>query len=167
MTKTLSLWRHAKAHAEHAHGQDHARTLSELGEADAAFVARQIREHHWLPQVILCSTSTRTRQTRAALSSTLATELYDTLYLASAEQLLQQIHLADDAVQHVMVIGHNPGFHKLACDLMALKQACPHAKLLREKFPTSACAMLQFEIDSWHEMRERSGDLLRVIHPRH
>lgn len=63
--KTLILLRHAKAEA----GQDdHARPLAERGVEEAKRMGAHMAEHGIVPLKILCSTSTRTRQTLDSLS---------------------------------------------------------------------------------------------------
>ncbi len=62
---------------------------------------------------VLCSTSTRTRQTCAGIADlflpSTAYHFLDSLYHASAETVLEEIRLLPDTTQSVFIIAHNPG----------------------------------------------------------
>ena len=69
------------------------------------------------PDVVLVSPSRRTPETLAALEpwdDTPLVEQLETLYLATAPQLLAILRGVNETVRSVMLIGHNPGMHELA-----------------------------------------------------
>jgi len=73
----------------------------------------------WVPDVVLSSTATRTRQTWAAVSEQLAPEAPVTflpkLYLSGRRTVLPL--LAVQSAETVMLVGHNPGWETLASTL--------------------------------------------------
>ena len=105
-----------------------------------------------LPQQVLCSSAVRTRETLANLGVSLPTILSEKLYLASAGDMLAQLQQCDNAVQHVMIIGHNPGMHELVVRLMEDAKSEEDIKRLALKFPTCALAQLSISLPSWKEL---------------
>jgi len=156
--RRLILVRHAKAVEPDVAG-DHARTLSARGKADAAALGVWMGEQNMWPEHVLCSTATRTRETLAGLGKNLVTNFSDKLYLASAGDLLAQIHAAEDAVANLMVLAHNPGLHGLLALLVGEYVHEEDADRVMLKFPTSACAVLTFEAENWVALAPQEAKL--------
>ena len=136
-------------------GDDHGRALNPRGVEDATALGR------WLatqvpPGQVFCSTARRTRETLAAFHQNWPTILRDKLYLASAGELLAQIHSADDAVCDLMLIAHNPGMHGLLALLAGEYAHERDAERVTMKFPTSACAMLTTDTAHWRDIGPHS-----------
>src|SRR5690606_20684687 len=71
------------------------------------------------PDLLVTSPARRTRQTADALALAMgipASRMQDErrLYLAPAETILEHIRLTEPSVQHLMIVGHNPGLSDLA-----------------------------------------------------
>lgn len=123
----LTLLRHAKSSWADDNLSDHDRPLNARGERDAPMMAKRLLSRGCVPDAILCSSALRTRQTAAAILSTMKLldaqlHIIDALYLASPGDLVSAIDQADASVKHLMVIGHNPGLEVLAS---ALNQQIP------------------------------------------
>ena len=159
--RRLILIRHAKAVEEDVAG-DHARGLSERGQADAAALGQWLGEQGLMPNLVLCSTATRTRQTLAALGSNIPTILSDKLYLASANDMLAQIQATDDAVHTLIVVAHNPGTHALAGLLVQDCSNDDDADTLLLKFPTSGCAVMHVAAARWKDVAPTSAHLVKL-----
>jgi phosphohistidine phosphatase len=117
------------------------------------------------PQLVLCSTARRARETLARIEPALgrgAVKVERQLYLAGADALTDRLRRVPDRVDSVLVIGHNPGMHELALAL-AGSSASP---ALRAKFPTGALATLDLGIDSWRELEAECGELRGFVRPR-
>ncbi len=132
----LLLLRHAPAERARPGAPDHERPLSDPGRADAAAIGETMAERGERPDVVLCSTSQRTRQTWGLLHPELPQapeprflrELYDGgNYLA----VLQRD--GGDAAS-LLLIGHNPTIHELAMLLADSSEAADGAPL-RRGFP--------------------------------
>jgi phosphohistidine phosphatase len=122
------------------------------------------------PDLILCSTAIRTRQTLAPLIHRLAAPappilLEKGLYLAPETTLLARLRKAPDGAATVLMIGHNDGIWRLAEALAGRGRADPLA-LLREKFPTGALATLKAPIERWSDLAAGSAELLSYVRPR-
>ncbi|MCP9625723.1 histidine phosphatase family protein [Rhodopseudomonas palustris] len=169
--RRLILLRHAKTETDAPTGKDHDRRLEERGRADAAAMAEWLSEQRLVPDQVLVSTATRTRQTWDILSGLFAAgtepqvEHLPELYSASAAQLLQAIHEVSAGINRLMLVGHNPGLHELA---LGLTCGCNEAdrKLLSGNMPTSAIAVIDFPIADWADARFGTGKLQHFVSPK-
>ena len=122
------------------------------------------------PDLILCSTATRTRQTLAPLVKALGAPtppiaLEKDLYLAGEDALLERLKALPDEVQTVLLIGHNDGIGQLAGALAGQGRASELADL-REKYPTGALAHLRMHRGPWSALAPGSCELLAFVKPR-
>ena len=145
--KVLILFRHAKA--EEGHGkQDHERELTPRGRRDARAAGAWLHEHGLGPELVLCSTSARTRQTwqeaegGGACGETV--EYDETVYAGGYESVLRTVRESAGEAQVVLVVGHNPTMAALASGL-AEGNGSPQAhECLAAGFPTSTVAVLRY-----------------------
>lgn len=140
--KLLTLLRHAKSSWQDSNQSDHDRPLNDRGLRDAPDMAQRLLEAKCTPDKILCSTAQRTRETAQHViqAHSLPADVIqfdDALYLASAGTLLEFIEHTKDTVNHLMIIGHNPGLEVLG---RQMHNAAP------SQLPT--CAVLHFAIHS-------------------
>lgn len=156
-TRRLSILRHAKA-AE-GDGDDHARKLNDRGAKDATRMGAFITQKSMIPELVICSTAARTRTTLAALNLDVPTMLAARAYLASPGELLSLIQESDDAVQHILLIGHNPGLHALVAALAGEYAHQADEQLIGLKFPTCTFASLQLPIPRWKDLKPGAGRL--------
>jgi phosphohistidine phosphatase len=168
--KTLLLLRHAKSAWSDPRLDDHDRPLNGRGERAAKAMADHIAREGPRPDLILCSTAMRTRQTLAPLVKRLGgpvppISLENGLYLASEEVLLAHIRAVANGVPTVLLIGHNDGIGQLAADLAGSGPSEPLAAL-REKYPTGALAVLHLPDGPWSDLTVGSGKLLDFVRPR-
>ncbi len=99
------------------------------------------------PDFVLCSSAVRTQETAALFLPALgvalpeaAIKLDTRIYEASVSMLLEAIADTPDHVQHVLVIGHNPGMETLSEALVA--GSVSH-------MPTSAAACFDVDTPGW------------------
>jgi phosphohistidine phosphatase len=167
--KRLLLLRHAKSSWDGPAGEDHERPLNRRGEKAAERIGAWLRERRITPDLVLCSTAKRTRQTLDGLmpfaGATPAVELLPSLYLAAPPAILERIRKVPDENDSVMVIGHNPGFEQLATLLAGDGEAVALAQLAK-KFPTGTLADLRFDIKQWREVTPNEGRLAAFVRPR-
>ncbi len=166
--KHLLLFRHAKSSWANMDLLDFDRPLNERGMQAAQNMANYLSQHLPLPDVILCSTAQRTRQTLSALLQVYAhpvdIALRRSLYHASEDVLIDEI--AKAGIHDVlMLVGHNPGLEMCAHALCGA--GAEHLRLdMAAKFPTAACAHLTFDISDWAEIKQTKGKLADFIKPR-
>jgi phosphohistidine phosphatase len=158
----LELLRHAKSSWADPEVVDHDRPLNARGRSAAALVGRRLHDEGPRPELVLCSSATRARQTLELLHLGPAADVMieDQLYGASAATLLDRLRTVPAQVGTVLLIGHNPGIEDLtrALDRKGLAAV--------EKFPTAALAVLGFGIRSWGQLDPGTGHLGSFFTPR-
>lgn len=167
---TLSLLRHAKSNWDDATLDDFDRPLSKRGANAAPEMGRAIRELKLKPDLVLCSAAVRTRATVALVLLELGPPppevRYDeALYLASPKEMLSHIRKIENKVRNVLLVGHNPGMHALALELIGAAKREDMAQLAT-KFPTAALANITFELDNWRDVKAGLGHLVVFMTPR-
>jgi phosphohistidine phosphatase len=167
--KRLFLLRHAKTEqANKDTPADAERALTERGRTEASVVGREMHKRGYAPDLILCSPSRRTRQTlelaNAELGSSAKIDYVPTIYAAGARQLLALFQGLPAAVREPLTVGHNPGFED--CLSLLLKRGEQASGKDKDKFPTGALAVLQFEISDWGKLSPHSGTLVDFIRPK-
>ncbi|HWC62701.1 MAG TPA: histidine phosphatase family protein [Rhizomicrobium sp.] len=169
--KRLYLLRHAKAVPSEPSLDDHARELTVRGMHDAGAMARYLRKNGFIPDLMLISTSARTRQTADLVLREIGAkaDYRDALYLAEAGKILGMVQAVAQGVEGLMVVGHNPGLEELA-GLLArepVRRKERHRRdVLEEKFPTAALAVLDFDIAKWREIQPGTGKLTDFVRPK-
>ena len=164
--RTLTLIRHAKSAWDDPDLDDHARPLAERGRRDATAVGRVLAERRIQPDLVLCSSAERTRQTwrRAERAGARAAEVSyeDRVYDASSYALLRLVNSVPSEVGSLMLIGHAPGLPELA-ERLGIESTSEPARRMRLKFPTSGLAVFAVTVP-WAELHEAS--LLDFVVPR-
>lgn len=166
--KTLILLRHAKSSWDDASLDDHDRPLADRGRRAAPAMAAHLHDQGFTPELVLCSTAVRTRETLELVTDELDSppvEYDPGLYLAGPGRLLRTVRATDDDVRSVMVIGHNPGIHTFALGLCD-RSTGSDLRRLEKKFPTAAVAVLKFNVDSWAEIDQGKGRLVEFMRPK-
>jgi phosphohistidine phosphatase len=118
---TLSLLRHAKSSWKDPALADHERPLNTRGQAEAPVMGKAMTKHGLDPDLVLCSTARRTRDTLALVLPELKTEpkvIYeDGLYHGTSAEMLGILHEVGAGVGQVLLVGHNPDLAQIVYDL--------------------------------------------------
>jgi phosphohistidine phosphatase len=163
--KLLTLIRHAKAVEATVLEDDHERTLRGRGRRAATELGRQLAETP--PDLILCSTSARTRQTVACATAAWPHSppiRYERgLYLVGAAQLLRRIEQIESEFSSAWLVGHNPGMHDLARQLAGRAAGAERFPELAQRFPTSARAVFKVDADRWRDLVHAKLELVEFV----
>ncbi|MEI2826085.1 MAG: histidine phosphatase family protein [Dermatophilaceae bacterium] len=146
-SRLVMLLRHAKA--EHTIGVgDHERRLISRGRRDAAAVGEWLLAQKLEPQLVICSTAMRTRQTWDALDhvgvSAAEVEYARGVYSAGAAGVLKLVREADPAMRSILVVGHEPTMSILAERLSEGQGDDDALAEIQSGFPTSGIAVLRY-----------------------
>lgn len=168
--RTLTLYRHAKSTWEDLSLDDMDREINQRGEKAAKAMGAYMAEQNISPNIVLCSSAKRTRQTLELTQPFFATEpttlFEDKLYLAEPEDLMSEIEKTDNSHEHVMVLAHNPGLHILALSLTP-KEDKNSRDLLKENFPTAAIAVFDFDdLNAWSDIQNQKSKLRLYMRPK-
>lgn len=168
--KCLLLLRHAKA--EQTGKDDHARELTKRGRKDAARMGAWLHKHYAI-DLVLCSTSVRTRETWELVAEELGdppkVEFVKAVYLATERAMLSVIQGTTDKANTLMLIGHNPGTEEIAASLTRASSSEDEQKrlgMLIEKYPTAALAALEFDAANWRDVKPGWGNLANFVRPK-
>ncbi|MEU8800719.1 histidine phosphatase family protein [Spirillospora sp. NPDC048819] len=144
----VTVLRHAKAVAGLGIA-DIDRTLNDRGRRDAAAAGEWLRANDLVPELVLCSTSARTRETLALLDVDAEVSFESGIYDNDPDGLLALVAQTPDDVGRLLLVGHNPSVHQLVHDLTG---SAP------DSFPTCAFAVIDLP-GAWADVRPGAGTL--------
>lgn len=167
---TLSILRHAKSSRDNPRMPDIERPLNERGRTAAPLIGAFLAREKLVPELVLCSTSVRTRETAGLLFGSISqaarppVQFESVLYLASGRTLLGRVRKGGDG-RHLMIIGHNPGLQMLALELIGEGEEAL-ISAIEQKLPTAALVVVRFDVAGWADVRAGSGMLARYVTPK-
>ncbi|GAA4104171.1 histidine phosphatase family protein [Streptomyces hundungensis] len=157
----IVLLRHAKA--DWPEVSDHDRPLAERGRADAPAAGRRLAATGIAPDLALCSSAVRTRETWKLavheLSQRPRTVYEERMYEASLGELIALVNETPEDVGDLLLIGHNPGMHAMADALASDADGDALSRMNRSGFPTSSIAVLSFN-GSWKSVEHGVATLV-------
>ena len=159
-TRRLIVMRHAKA-GDLPGGPDLERALTPRGMADATRAGQWLAGQGYLPDAVIVSSARRARQTWRQVSAEFTdygvrAHKAESLYEATAGDLLEFVRGTADQASMLMDVGHNPPAGSLA-------DALTGGGLSR--FPTSAIAVIGFS-GPWSRLNPGDGSLIASWTPR-
>lgn len=167
--RRLFLLRHAKSSWQTEGQDDFDRPLSGRGRKSAPVMGAFLRDTDIAPDLILCSTACRARETLGLVLPYLRGEatiqLEDRLYLASAAKLHARLKQLDGSWQRVMVVAHNPGLQELAL-MLSTEDETDNRRAVETKLPTGALVQIDCPVTRWSSLARHSGQLARLATPR-
>lgn len=158
--KTLILIRHAKSSWEFD-VIDHERPLNKRGYKDSKLVSEYVAERNLRPDLVLVSDATRTRLTADAFIQALPISLEKVqynhdLYDFSGYNLTKVIKNCPDAINQLMVFGHN---HAITAFVNT------YGSKYIDNVPTCGVVIIDFDIPNWKSLKQ--GITREVIFPKH
>lgn len=156
---TLNLIRHAKTNQVSPTGSDFDRALLDKGVSQANVLGNYLRTHHIALGKIICSSATRTQQTRSIICQhqyeSCDYEFSKKLYLSSHAQILDVIGQSGKGESTVTIIGHNEGISELASYLSG---EFIHLR-------TAEMISLTFPFESWDYLVRGTGVIIFQYRP--
>ena len=145
--KRLTLIRHANADWKDARVPDFDRPLNRRGLSEAEAIGKLLLEQELVPDLLLASAARRTQQTAEIIVRKLSltprrVKAVELLYLAPLEDILALAQNTGPKVQHLAIVGHNPGLSELA------KELAP-AGITVADLTTGAACTLTFTASTW------------------
>ncbi|MBD3729671.1 MAG: histidine phosphatase family protein [Sphingomonadales bacterium] len=164
--KILGILRHAKSDWDDSAKRDFDRGLNGRGQRGAELIGRHIRDHGIKWDKVIASPAERVKATLEIGLPELDVTWDKQLYLASPQTILDILREEGGDADRVLVSGHNPGLQEL---LFALIPPANENDLFHEavrKFPTAAYAVVELDIDDWHDLSGDCGKLVHFARPR-
>ncbi len=157
----LYLLRHAKSDWSGEFASDRERRLAPRGRRAAATIGRFLGAIGQAPDAVFTSPAVRARSTvelaADAGSWSCDVEVVDRLYGGSPEELLTAVQGADDAIERLMLAGHEPVWSESVGRLIG----CAEVRMV-----TAATARVDLPIDRWSEAKFGIGTLVWLCTPK-
>jgi Phosphohistidine phosphatase SixA len=171
--KRLVFLRHAKAIPASPDLEDRDRRLADRGRSDAIRMGQFLNEEGAVPELALCSSALRTRETLdlvlPQLSAAPTVRHLPELYLARWLTIVNLVRQVRDKADTLLLVGHNPGLEeavkKFARPPGDTKTRKLH-QLLDAEYPPAAVAILEFDVEMWSAVERGEGELLNFVRPR-
>ena len=165
--KTLHVLRHAKSSWNNPGLSDHDRPLNKRGRQTAETIAAYFRQAKIAPDLVICSTAVRARQTLGPIAKARKPPkvvIQRGIYEGMQQTIWEQLRNLPNSSKCVLLIGHNPSLHDLALTLVDAELG----KLLPPqggKFPTGAIASLRIK-GAWKALEPHEAVLFSYKTPK-
>lgn len=140
--------------------RDFERPLKDRGRKAAKRIGKHLKREKLNEPIVVCSPAVRTRETADIVlkHAGLRVEVRfdERIYEASLRDLVQVVSEIPDNKQVAILIGHNPGFEELLAYLTGEGR----------RMPTCALAKINFEVESWKDIKEDQGRLEWFVTPK-
>jgi phosphohistidine phosphatase len=166
--KRLFVLRHAKSSWDDPGLDDHERPLAPRGRRAVESIASHLSARGIEPEVVLCSSSRRTRETLDGIATGGEHVIEESLYAATCEEVLARLRELPEGVSSAMLIGHNPAVQMLVLRLTNHDSDGtddPERDAVKRKFPTGALATLAFNC-AWSELAPGCARLEEFTSPK-
>lgn len=153
--KKLILIRHAKSSWENPDWTDYERPINKRGLRDAPFMAELLNKKNIKPDLMLCSTAKRAKETAYFFINTLEVPLekiqYELgIYEMGTKFIINLLSKLDDSIDQVILIGHNPDITSMATYFSGE---------FFDNIPTCGIVSIIFEFDEWEKITSNNGVL--------
>jgi phosphohistidine phosphatase len=166
--RRLLLLRHAKTERAQPGERDRDRKLTKRGRDDAPLIGAYMARHDLVPDLALVSPATRAQETWVLVADCFAeapkTVSEERIYNADPQKLVDVLAETDGA-KSLVLVGHNPGLHDLAVQLIASGDVEARERIA-EGLPTSGLIVIDLAFDDWSRLHPHSGRLERFVSPR-
>jgi phosphohistidine phosphatase len=157
--KTIYLVRHAHAQPGMA---DFERHLSDRGKKEATQIAQKLLKRNVRIDAWFCSSSKRTTETAELISSEMQNIIsnfhkLDALYLASSQQLQEQIIQMGNDLASIAFVVHNPGVTELASKICS--------EVFIDEMPPCAVFAVQSDAANWIDFFKNKIEFLFFVCP--
>lgn len=159
--KYTLLLRHAKSSHDNPDLRDYDRPLAPRGERDAPRMGRFIRGIDFRPAAVISSPALRARQTTehflaGADVPDQRVQWNEDFYYGSYADYLEALQQADEEIDIVMLVGHNPKMETLAGRLIGDGAV---------RMPTAGLACFEHRVSRWDQIREGTASLKWLMIP--
>jgi phosphohistidine phosphatase len=158
----LSLLRHAKSSRDNPDLDDFDRPLASRGLRDAPEMGKRLAGRGIRPALIVTSPAKRALQTARLISHEIGVPARklredDRIYMGGVPALIGVIRELDDAIGHVLLVGHNPGFTDLV-------NRISDGDI--DNLPTCGYVEIEFDHTRWKDTGKRDGRLVHFNFPK-
>ena len=162
MPRSLTLVRHAKSSWADAGLTDFERPLNRRGLSNAPMMGQRLARAGYRADAIISSPAVRAATTADLIAEEIGFHRSRILrkhsvYASGLATLLEVLTQIDNAHQHAMLVGHNPGVTQLCNHLCAGDL---------DNMPTCSIACIEFDAQSWEDAVREKGHLAAFDYPK-
>lgn len=157
--KTLIIIRHSDSNPPVGFESDFARSLSDKGKKNAAIMAEKLFTKISSIDAFIVSAALRTSETAAIFEKKYADAkvvFEHQLYHASESLINNVIEKADDKINILALIGHNPGLTDFVNSLTSTKI---------DHMPPCGVFVVKIDIDTWKEFEKSNKEFFYFGYP--
>lgn len=158
--KTLFVMRHAKSDWENPNQSDFERPLNGRGKLAAPKIGELMKINKFAPDLIVSSPAVRAKTTaekvKTAANFDAEIKFDARIYEAAVSDLLAVLAETPNAIERILIVGHNPGLENLVRNLTGEIRA----------MPTAALAEIELQINDWSAIRPDCGKLRNLFTPK-
>ncbi len=162
MQRTLVMIRHAKSSWVNPLQSDFERPLNERGKREAPEMAAKLKQAGISPDLVICSTAKRTRQTAKRICEVLGYDMANVrweekLYHCIPSVFEELLYEVDEKVNTVFIIAHNPGITEF------VNQLSPAFSI--DNMPTCGITCAHFDTDEWNMFNSADKEVFLFEYP--
>nr|WP_228025251.1 histidine phosphatase family protein [cf. Phormidesmis sp. LEGE 11477] len=166
----MHLIRHAKSSHDDSYLSDIDRPLSQRGLQACQRMAVPIARAGCPFDPVFCSPALRAQSTIEQISYALPErqinwQIDDALYTFEFQDLLRWCRALDNAMNEVVIVGHNPAMTDFVNEMCDRVSADWPARTL-DNLPTCGYVQLSFENTSWQTLSKGSATLVSFLKPK-
>ncbi len=158
--KSIIIFRHGKSDWDATYDRDHDRPLSKRGSKAAIKMGKYLDKINQIPDQVISSSATRTKNTaELAIKHGNWNSKYSIeskIYGGSSETLLGLVHLLDNKVNSICLVGHEP-----TCS--SFISLCTFHS---QRFTTASMAKINFKSETWNKIEFGTGTLDWIKSPK-
>lgn len=158
--------RHAKSDWDDMSLRDFDRGLNDRGRRGAKLMGAHIRGSGANWDMALASSAERVKRTLEASGLDLPIQFEERAYLADFSTLIDLLKTVEGEPEAVLLAAHNPGLQELALALVPPDGEDALFDEVMQKYPTSAYAVFELDIESWSDLAPGCGKLIHFARPR-
>lgn len=159
--KTLLVMRHAKSSWDDPGQRDFDRPLNKRGKKDAPRMGRALAARGLHPDLVLASPAARVKLTLEAFLPAAGIEIEpryeESLYGASAAEMMALVRRLPAAARCALLVGHNPGLEELVGRLSGSSGVT---------MSTAALACLEVPGETWSGVEDGGANLAWLLRPK-
>jgi phosphohistidine phosphatase len=161
--KRLMILRHAHTEPASESG-DRERKLTPKGLDNARTLGETMTAKNYVPDFILCSPVTRTRQTLDQIAATLGkiqTEFQKVIYEGGYDEILSLVRGVDNSCAALLVVGHNPAIHQFAASMAREDHDLMNS--LSSGYAPATLTVLDVPRASWADLQPGENAIIDLI----
>ncbi len=167
--KRLYLLRSTRHRTVDSALSDYHRPLTRRGEIAATAMGKAMQKNGYIPDLVICATATRTRQTLAnawpylqGMNGAAPELLHDfRIHLMRGDAMLQRLREINACFDRVLIVSIAPGISDLARLVIHPKEDTPDP--FAQDLPMGGLAIFDCDADDWTSLSPACGTLINIL----